>query len=356
MRRNFIKLISIGIGGLLLNNKMYSKYNEYYTDKGIIDLQTLNVKDKIYPKTLKKGSKIAITAPSSPVNTLEITHTIKFFKNLGLEVIIGDTIAKQTNKFRYLSATDDERANELMKFINNSDIEAIIFGRGGYGSGRILRLLDFNIIKENPKIYMGFSDITMILLAINKVTGIITFHGPVATQKLNNFTINNFKNLFFKDKDDKLTFSLVNSSIINEGITEGEITGGNLSMICSLMGTPYEIDTENKILFIEDVSEHAYQVDRMLTHLLNANKLQSANAIVFNGFKNLNVRKPFYPNKGYTIKEVIEQLVKPLNKPLIYNFEFGHEENMHIIPIGVKAKLDTNKKYIEIQENPLVYY
>jgi muramoyltetrapeptide carboxypeptidase len=356
MRRNFIKLSTIGLGSIFLNKNIYSLNNEKFTDKGATDLQSFQKLENIYPKTLKKGSKIAITAPSSPVNIWEITNTIKFFKSLGLEVIIGDTISKQTNKFRYLSAPDNQRANELMNFIKNTDIEAIIFGRGGYGSGRILRLLDFNLIRENPKIYMGFSDITMILLAINKLTGIITFHGPVATQKLNNFTLNNFKNIFFKNKDDKLTFSLINSSIMNEGVTEGEITGGNLSMICSLMGTPYEIDTENKILFIEDVSEHAYQVDRMLTHLLNANKLQSANAIVFNGFKNLNVRKPFYPNRGYTIKEVIEQLVKPLNKPLVYNFEFGHEENMHIIPIGVKAKLDTTKKYIEIQENPLVYY
>jgi len=357
-RREFF--ISSGIVGLsfLLSNTIKSKAQDTKSDafeEAVNqDFIVENAKNKIIPFGIKPNDKIAITAPASSTSLLEITPTIKYYKNAGCQVVVGDTILKQKNQFRYLSAPDEVRAAEFMNFINDDSIRAIICGRGGYGVSRILRYLDFEVIMKNPKVIMGFSDITLLLLAINKMTGIITYHGPVASQGVNMFTSNNLKNTIFDNKKRTLVNSLTNIKVINSGIASGEIVGGNLTMICASLGNPYEIDTRDKLLFIEDVSEHAYQVDRMLMQLINAGKIQTAKAIIFNGFKNINSRKPFFPNKGFTILEVIEQLIKPFGLPLIHNFEFGHEDNMYILPIGINAKIDTEKKVFELLENPVV--
>ncbi|HRP02888.1 MAG TPA: LD-carboxypeptidase [Candidatus Kapabacteria bacterium] len=365
-KRELLRNIGIVSTSLMLGNKLIA--NDYIEDDGRLinyrdTTSTLNgnslvIKDivnlrplKITPKGLIKGSKIAFTSPASSTSMGEIASTVNFYKKMGCEVVIGDTIKLQKNNYRYFSAPDKQRAEEFMKYIEDKTISAIVCGRGGYGSGRILQHLNFDIIKNNPKIIIGFSDITILLLAISKLTGLVTYHGPVASVKLNNFTISNLLNsIFYKEKFDDIKLSDI--KIMNDGIVEGEIIGGNLTMIISSMGTPYEIDTKNKILFIEDVSVNAYEIDRMLTQLYNANKLQESHAIVFNGFKNINTRRPFYPNKGYSIKEVIEQIVKPLGKPLIYDFEFGHESNMVTLPIGINIRLDLNKKLLSFLERP----
>lgn len=367
-KRKLLKSIGLISSGVILHNNLKAGYyieDEgnllYYNDQKsnitfdsssqLIKANEVNY-NKIIPKGLKKGGKIAITSPASTTNMWEISSTINTYKKLGCEVVIGNTIRQQKNQYRYFSAPDEHRANEFMEFILDKSIDAIICGRGGYGTGRILRMLNYEDIKHNPKIIIGFSDITLLLLAIYKMTGLVTYHGPVATINLNNFTLNHLQNAIFA-KEKYEVINIPNIQIINDGIVEGEITGGNLTMITSSLGTPYEIDTTNKLLFIEDVAENTYQIDRMLTQLYNANKLQNASAFIFNSFKNINIRRPFYPNKGYTIKEVIEQIVKPLNKPLIYGFEFGHENNMITLPIGLKSKLDTKNKTFQFIENPV---
>ena len=365
-KRDLIKGLSVIGTGVFFQNKLFADHyiedngnliyfkDEIEKSKIITDIQKKDSKiKKIIPSSLRKGSKIAFTAPASPTNMWEISSSVNFYKKNGCEVVIGDTIRLQKNQYRYFSAPDEIRAAEFMKFIEDKTISGIICGRGGYGTGRILKYLDFELIKNNPKIIIGFSDISILLLAITKMTGLVTFHGPVASVKLNTFTGNNLLNSIFY-KENYTNFKIPGIQIINEGAAEGEIVGGNLTMLISTMGTPYEIDTNEKLLFIEDVAEHAYEVDRMLTQLYNANKLQVANAIIFNGFKNINSRRPFYPNKGYSIKEVIDQIVKPLNKPLIYNFEFGHEDNMITLPIGIKSKIDTKSRTFEFLEKPVI--
>ncbi|MBX3044968.1 MAG: LD-carboxypeptidase [Candidatus Kapabacteria bacterium] len=351
-RRQFLSLAGLTALGVGMSGKAAISKDFVETGKlpesGLIS----NESDKILPSSLKSGSTIAITAPASPTSMYEIRHGIKFYKSMGCKIVVGETISKQRNENRYLSAKDHDRAEEFMSFINDDAIDAIVCARGGYGSMRILPYLDFEQIKKNPKIVIGFSDITALLNAIYKKTGLVTFHGPVASMEVDTQSSQSLKTVLFNNivypgnyiKKD-------NAIVINPGIASGELVGGNLTVYTSLMGTEYDIDTSGKILFLEDVSENGYQVDRMITQLLLAGKIQSASAVVFGVFKNLNVRRPFFPNRGYSILEVIEQLVKPTMIPTIVGFPFGHISGKVTLPIGINAEINTEKKTLKFSEN-----
>lgn len=307
-------------------------------------------KDKIkYPPLLKRNSKVAITAPASPTNQYETRHGVRFYQSLGCKVILGDTVKYQNNRFRYLSAPDKVRAKELMELFENPEIDAIHSGRGGYGVMRILEYLDFDVIRKNPKILVGYSDITALLNAIYNQSKVVSFHGPVASSTFDTFSKNNLLPLIFTSyyKDD-LTHKLTNSIVINEGEASGKLVGGNLTIVSSTIGTEAEIDTDGSILFIEDVAENAYEIDRLLSHLILAGKFDNVNGILIGYFKNLYARKPFYPNKGFNIYEVIEQLIKPLGKPTLIQMPFGHIDQQITLPIGAMAKFSTNDKKLSI--------
>ncbi len=336
-RRDFVKGIT---GGLIAGSIISS--NAKNTD---ITEPVVNFKyNSIIPNGLKKGSKIAITAPSSPTNPWEIQNCLRFCKNNGLTAIIGDTIKNQSNNYKYFSAPDDVRLKELNGFIERDDIDAIICGRGGYGIMRILPKINYNALISYPKIIMGFSDITALLLAVNKMTKLVTYHGPVASSLFDQTQSSNLlKTIFSKDDGSKLKISQPTAQTIYPGIASGKLTGGNLTILTSTLGTEFEIDTTDSIFFFEDVSVHSYQIDRMLTQLLLANKLQKCKGIIIGEFKNLTLRKPFYPNKGYSLMEVFDQVLKPLNIPTVLGFNFGHLNTYLTLPIGINATLDAKK-------------
>lgn len=346
-RRNFLAFSSIG----LLSSKVLGART--------LSPQTVGVYDKdpsafnlIVPKRLKEGSKIAITAPASPTSMGEINKGIKTFKSLACDVVVGKTISKQDNSHRYFAGSEQERVDEFMGFIEDESIDAIVCGRGGYGVMRILDQLDYDKIRLNPKIIMGFSDITALLNSVYAKSGLVSYHGPVASSSFNSYTISHLKDIFFTNESLKYT----DKSAINmqSGIGEGRLVGGNLKMVVSTLGTPYEIDTKDSILFLEDIGEHPYKIDRMLTQLKLAGKLDTCNGFVFGIFKNVNERKPFYPNYSFTIKEVVEQIIKPFGKPILMEMPIGHIENKITLPIGIKARINSEKKELELIENPVV--
>jgi muramoyltetrapeptide carboxypeptidase len=343
------KFLFLGAAGIIASNTLKSK-NLLPQTVGVYDSQP-NQKNIIIPKRLKEGSKVAITAPASPTSMGEIAHGIKTFKSLACEVVVGDTITKQKNNHRYFSGTENQRIDELMSFIQDESIDAIICGRGGYGVMRILDKIDYEIIRNNPKIILGFSDITALLNSIYAKSGVVSYHGPVASSSFNSYTISNIKDVFFTNEN--LRFKDNNAISLNSGVAEGRLVGGNLQMIVSTLGTPYEIDTTDSILFLEDVGEHPYKIDRMLTQLKLAGKLDTCNGFVFGIFKDLNERKPFYPNYSYTLKEVVEQLIVPFNKPVLMNMPIGHIENKLTLPIGINSVINSDSKYIELIENPV---
>lgn len=304
------------------------------------------------PQGLQKGSKVAITAPASSTSMGEIARGARFFKNLGCEIVVGDTIKKYKSSTKYFSAQDDVRAKELMQFYEDQTVNCIIAARGGYGSLRILPLLDYDIIKKNPKILIGFSDISALLNAVFKKTGIINFHGPVASSNFDNFTANNLKNAITLSKEfKKVVNKFPSMTVINEGLAQGRLVGGNLTVITSLLGTEYEIDTEDSILFLEEISEHPYKIDRMLTQLWLSGKFDNCKGIIFGYFHSIDSRRNFYPGYSFTIRQVIELRIKPLGVPSVIGLPIGHNSKMVMtLPIGSLAEIDTKNKTLTLIE------
>lgn len=311
---------------------------------------------RIIPAPLKRGSKIAITAPASPTSMYEIRHAIKTFKGLGCEVVVGKTISEIDRSYRYFSGSEETRVNEFMEFVERDDIDCILCGRGGYGIMRIIDELDYEKIKANPKIIMGFSDITVLLNSVFNKTGLISYHGPVASSTFNRFTLDSMKKVLFREAEvGNYKLNTNKAIVVNGGKAEGKLVGGNLRMIASTLGTPYEIDTRDSILFIEEISEPSYKIDRMLTQLKLSGKLDECKGFMFGYFKDLNKRRPFHPNSSFTIMEVIEQIIKPYNKPTMVNMPFGHVKDKMTLPIGLLASLDSDKKQFELLEEPVLF-
>ncbi|MGA2297034.1 MAG: LD-carboxypeptidase [FCB group bacterium] len=301
----------------------------------------------ILPKALKKGSLVAITAPASYTNIIECREAINYFKNMGCKVEIGNTLNWNHIKYKYFSAPDEERASEFMKFVTRDDVDCILCARGGYGVMRILPMIDFSEIRKHPKIIIGFSDITALINSVYCLSNVVSFHGSVASTSFNIFSKTHLTDVIFEKKNfttQKIKYPTIQT--INKGVAEGILVGGNLSMITSTLGTPYEISTKGNILLIEEVSEEPYKIDRMLTQLWLAGKLQDCAGIAFGYFKNLETKRDFYPGHSFTIREIISNRVKQLGIPAILGMPFGHTSDNITLPLGVPAQIDaTNKTF-----------
>ncbi|MFP4370549.1 MAG: LD-carboxypeptidase [Candidatus Kapaibacterium sp.] len=345
-RRNFLKLAAAAAVTPGIAISQGDLQDELFIYSG-----SSNNQSRIVPPPLMEGSKIAITAPASPSSMWEIRNSLRVFRNMGCEVVIGDSVKNQKNNHRYFSAPDEQRAEEFNTFLKDDSIDCILCARGGYGVMRIFPWLDWDDFRKHPKIIMGYSDITALLLAVYRHSGLVTYHGVVASSDFNAFTVNYIKQSLFSHHKEAIAVSLNSSQIITGGMAEGPLTGGNLSLVISSLGTHFEINTDNAILFLEDVSEEAYKVDRMITHLIQAGKLDNCKGIIFGSFENMHRRRPFYPNRQFSVKEVIEQLTGGLGIPVVIEMPFGHVKNKIILPIGIKAKLDTDKKLFTFLEN-----
>lgn len=313
-------------------------------------------KIRILPRGLVPNkSKVAITATSSALSPHEMNDAIGFLKREGFSYEIGETVKNNNSSYHYLSASDEDRAKEFMKYIEDDTIDCILCGRGGYGVLRILDKLDFPTIRKNPKLIIGFSDVTALISPIFELTGLITFHGPVAVSSFNQFTQKYFKEVLYSVENFKpVEVKEPNAIVITEGKAEGFLKGGNLRMIISTLGTKYEPNLDNSILFLEDVSEPAYKVDRMLSQLLLSGKLKNCKGIIFGQFDNLNTRQAFHPGYSFTIKEVIEQLYGKLEIPILLGMPFGHVKDKLTLPIGIRARIDTSARSLTILERSVI--
>jgi len=353
-RRNFIgiaaasavlaPLLSKGNGTSFINDSLFK---EDTSDINYVQIpQDLEL---ICPAPMKKGSVVAVTAPASPTNLWEIHNGINFFKKMGCKIISGKSVNERQYKYKYFSASDEERAKEFMGFIQDKSVDCILCARGGYGSMRILPLLDYEVIRQNPKIIIGFSDITILINSILKKSGVVTFHGAVASTYFQQQSVEIIKKLIFNNQKFtpvKITFPTVQT--LASGVAEGQLVGGNLTMLISSLGTPYEIDTQGKILLIEEVQEEPYKIDKMLSHLWLAGKLQEAAGIVVGYIKNIDSKRNFFPDYSFTIREVFESRIKPLQIPAIIGLPFGHFDNKLLLPLGVKAELNASLKTLTL--------
>lgn len=320
-------------------------------------INTVLAQKRIFPKALQKGSRIGIITPASPTSMSGIGESYRALKRLGLELEVGNLIKRPKNNYRYFAGSEEQRLDELNAYVLREDIDCIFFGRGGYGIMRLLDKIDFDIFKKYPKIYIGFSDLTPLLYMISQKTGLVTFHGPVASTTFNNFTKKSFIDTLWNGNEFK-PVKIINPNAYNynDAVVEGEMVGGNLSMISSTIGTDYEIDCKGKILMLEETSEQPHVIDRMLTHLALAGKFDECLGIVFGYFALMNTHRPFYPNRSYTVKEIIEQVVVPYGKPILAGMPFGHTKDKAIMPMGSKVEFDTKNKKLTLIEQPVSYF
>ena len=292
------------------------------------------------PKALVKGDLIGITAPAGTIwNDYHIRKIEKILTDMGYRVKIGASNYKQV---AYLAGTDESRAAELMEMFKDTSIKAILTMRGGWGCARILDLLDYKEIIANPKIIMGFSDITSLVNAIYARTGLITFHGPCGYSSWGDFTKEHVTNSLISGAP----YEMVNPSgsehelrTLTSGKAKGKLIGGNLTVIQSMLGTNYEPVWDNNILFIEETNEEPYRIDRMLWHLKQYGVFEQVNGVVIGSFNKCN---PEEPEKSFSLNEVFDQHFKNVNFPVYQGASFGHLADKFTLPIGVMAEIDAD--------------
>ena len=297
------------------------------------------------PKFLAKRDTIGLIAPSGPLRNIKIEEIKYELNKLGYEVKIGKSCYLSYKG--YLSGRDKDRALDLEKMFLDKDVDAIMCVRGGYGCARILDLIDFTIIRDNPKIFIGFSDITALHIAINQICDLVTYHGIMAAsiKKWDYFTYSSLINAL-NFKDELILKNPCNEKLISiyDGSCEGKLIGGNLSLIVSTLGTKYEIDTKDKILFIEEIGEFTYKIDRMLNHLQMAGKFKDCKGIIFGEFTDCN--KAF--DNDDEILNLFQEIAIKNKKPTICNLKSGHCIPMVSIPLNMICQMNSVNEEIKI--------
>ncbi|GEN52473.1 S66 peptidase family protein [Halobacillus faecis] len=305
----------------------------------------------IKPKRLNQGDTVGVIAPASPPDLKNLDKGLSFLESLGLKVKLGVHVKK---KHGYLAGNDEERMEDFHQMFQDSEVAAIFCAGGGYGTGRILSTIDYATVKANPKIFWGYSDITSLHTAIRQETGLVTFHGPmlcsdVGKEDFDEESKKMFQQLFQPEVvhyDERLS----PLEVIGEGEASGEVVGGNLSLLVNTMGTPYEIDTKGKLLFIEDVGEQPYRLDSFFNQLKLAGKLEDAAGIILGDFSGTETEKT---KETLSLAQVYEDYFSRLKKPVLAGFKIGHCLPHYSIPFGTDAVLSSHKKSLMIQ--PGVY-
>lgn len=307
---------------------------------------------RVLPKGIRAGSTVGIVCPASGATMQDISDFAALCREWGVKVKLGKNISRRSG---YLSAPDEDRASELMGFIEDPEVDAVICARGGYGVMRILPMLDFTSIRQAGKIIMGFSDITALLIAAHQLSGIVTFHGPVASSTFDPFTVQSLQDVVLTEPGSNLTtFSNSRLTVINEGVAQGRLTGGNLALVVSTLGTKFEIDTTDAILFLEEINEEPFRVDRMLTQLWLAGKLQAAKAVALGSFRDCEARGTSIGGPSFSLSQVFEERLASLGVPVVYGLPFGHVKSKLTLPLGVNAELDATARTFRVLEPAVV--
>lgn len=297
----------------------------------------------ISPPALVQGDKVGIIAPARKVEPQEISHAIQILQEWGLEVILGEHLYKSHYVF---AGTDLERTQDLQQMLDRQDIKAIICARGGYGTSRIVDKLDFTLFKQYPKWIVGFSDITVLHCEVHK-QGFESIHGimPLLFPKQTPETIETLHQALWGNPT---TIQAIPSYLNRVGKTHGQLIGGNLSLLANVIGTPSEIDTTGKILFLEDVSEYLYHLDRMMVQLARAQKLKNLAGLIVGEFSEIRDQDNAF---GKNVHELIADIVAPYAYPVAYNFPIGHEQHNLSVVCGRQATLIVETENIILQQN-----
>lgn len=298
-----------------------------------------------YPKKLKAGGTIGIVSPSSPVSAEREVQCVKALENLGYKVKKADNIS--ANYGGYMAGTGETRGQWINKMFADPEVDAIICVRGGDGGHRSMQYIDADIVKSNPKIFVGYSDITSMHLYFNQECGLVTFHGPMVSSNIvDDFDEETAKSFFDAiNADEDYEFTNAKGSDIKAlkaGKAQGQLVGGNLAILTASIGTHYELNSEDKILFIEEVGEDMCRIDRMIYQLRNSGRLDKAKGIILGQFtKCSNGNQP-----EYTELDVLKDALEGVNVPIMYNVQSGHGNPMMTLPFGAMCTMDTESMTI----------
>ena len=296
------------------------------------------------PPYLKKGNTIGITCPAGFMAKEKAQTCINTLQAWGFEVMVGKTLGSRSKN--YFSATDDARRDELQAMLDDEGIHAVLFARGGYGVGRIIDQLDFTKFKKKPKWLIGFSDITVLHCHLNRRVKVAGLHAPMAA------AFNEGENEFISSLHKAITgkkakYQCAAHPFNKPGSIRAELVGGNLSLIAHLCGTTSDLQTNNKILFIEDTGEYIYNVDRMLYQLKRSGKLDGLAGLVVGGFSEMkDTERPF----GKNVYQVIHDIVKDYDYPVCFGFPVSHEKENYALKVGVPYTLKVREKAVQLSE------
>lgn len=292
----------------------------------------------IQPPYLKKGDKIAITCPAKTLRA-PLTEAIALLESWGLEVTSGDTVNASFHQF---SGTDELRAKDMQRFIDDPEIKAIIAARGGYGCVRIVDLVDFTSLLTSPKWIVGFSDITVFHGHLNKL-GIQSIHGQMPAT-IPDSSANGLESLRKALFGEEITYPTAHHPLTIKGEIKGELIGGNLSILISVLGSKSDPEYDGKVLFIEDVGEHLYAIDRMMRALDRADKLAKLKGLIVGGFTNMkdDEQTPF----GFSVEEIILDVVKKYGYPVTFGFPAGHVKDNWALRMGMEIEIEAKVQVI----------
>mgnify|MGYP000246455894 CR=1 FL=1 len=300
---------------------------------------TPSQKKCIKPPALLKGGTIGIIAPSGRVNRDQLQEGITWLESRGFEVVLGKHLEKSC---RYFAGTDQERAEDFQEMFQNNAVDAIVCARGGVGAARIIPLLDPQKLAQCPKIFVGSSDITSLLLYLNTSFAWVTFHGPMVATMFGNTPSLEMETAFFDllaGKTQEMRYK--NVSTLRDGHAEGILIGGCLTLICTSIGTAYEINTDDKILFLEDINEAPFRLDRMLSYLKSLHKFDRVKGIIFGQMPGCHAED---------LPEIINDIMGEYDFPILFGFPSGHGDGTATLPIGLTIRLngdDTTLKTLE---------
>ena len=298
------------------------------------------------PPYLQKGDTIGLVCPAGYMPVEKVSECIRVLnENWGFTTKVGNSIGRQ---YHYFSGTDEERLEDLQQMLDDDSVKAILCARGGYGLSRIIDAIDFKRFKQNPKWIIGFSDITILHSHIYRNYYISTIHAPMA----NAFNENGYQNEFVRSlrsvlEGKKIKYQVQPHAFNRKGEAVGELVGGNLALLAHLLGTDSDLKTRGRILFIEDVGEYLYNIDRMMYQLKRSGKLDKLAGLIVGGFTDMkDTERPF----GQNVYEIIRDAVAEYDYPVCFDFPVSHDEKNYALKIGVGYKLIVGKNKVVLEE------
>ncbi len=313
----------------------------------------------VKPRRLRPGDLVALINPAgATAHRVEVQIVTESLQALGLKVKQADHLM---DRYGYLAGTDAERAADVNAQFADPSVAGVVAVRGGWGCARILPLLDFDAIAENPKVLVGYSDVTALLLAVHSITGLVTFHGPVGLGPWNRFTVDYFKRILFDGEPvlysnptavgDNLTQVTDRVQTISPGKARGPLLGGNLTVLSAIVGSRYLPDWDGAILFLEDINEYIYRIDRMLTQLQLAGVLDRISGLIFGKCTDCEPGEGGYGS--LTLDQVFDDHIRPLEVPAYQGAMIGHIRDKFTLPEGIPVEIDADKGTIQLLEPPV---